>query len=108
MLVALLLQAIIAQPPAPPPEALVRDLERVDQVRAIRARCNQGLIYTREGLVDGASLYRPQQNPARAQEPLWKPGQFPDEGVYAAVERRVDGCPVPTPISVPSMKLKGR
>ncbi len=32
--------------------------------------------------------------------PLWRPGEDPEEGLYRPVDRTVDGCPVPTPVSL--------
>ena len=41
-------------------------------------------------------------NSGGMQRPLWRPGENPEEGLYAPVNKTdADGCPIATPISVP-------
>jgi len=89
MLVAILLQAVIGLDPHVPPQDRQAELDR-------RIECNQRITKAEE----------PAKGVLRApvgktQKPLWRPGDNPEEGLYAPVARMVDGCPVPTPISLP-------
>lgn len=52
-------------------------------------------------LQDSASLYD-RARPVGPQPPIWRPDEFPEAGYYAAVDVRVNNCPVPTPIHLPN------
>jgi hypothetical protein len=90
MIVALLIQAAIVQAPALPPKDRQAELAR-------RLACNSARVTPADATPRGIL-----REPAgKAEKPLWRPGVNPDEGYYAAVARSIDGCSVPTPISLP-------
>ncbi len=106
MLIALLLQAAVAA--APPPPVLI---DRGNKAEAWRNRpeCQRLVVEAmrpkaegqRGEIVQGASKFE-HKDGRETESPVWVPGANREEGYYAAVNRMVDGCPVPTPIYLPN------
>lgn len=102
MLIALLMQAAIAASPQAPAPSLARPIP-TEQARG--ARCQRLITevmreYQATRPPEGTKPER--RETTRAQPPVWVPGAYPEEGYYAAVNRMLDGCPVPTPIYLPN------
>ena len=112
MLIAFLMQAAVSAAPAPPPptmEELVRNLQATGLAQR-STRCRNLVVEVMrphlgervDEIVPGASGFERRGAPMGAQPPVWVPGANPEEGYYAAVDRQLDGCPVPTPIYLPN------
>ena len=106
MLIALLLQASFTVTiPSNATQAEVQAALKAAS-EAARTRCGQYVIeamapFTGPAQVEGATVNKPRVQ-ARPEARPWRPGENRDEGYYAAVNRMVDGCPVPTPIYLPN------